>query len=277
MRAAKLSWSVVALLAAGSCNAVQPKPLCKVQPADYAAKYVMTGSQGMCDDKLLTGELLHLQYYRTSYDSSAPASVGIEPDSIHAAVSEGEEAKVIVKADKEFSLGQYATVEPGDDNLCVASTMSETVVAVAEIPGDPAAMPPTETIAARDLRYKWSNLKMMVTPLSNAVYFGADLVRKDGDCIVNYKVSAVSPAKPCGDGVKEKTDEHGMPVKDAQGNVVTEPDPTTGKPDPKACEAVQGSGLNPYIDYLCDASPDGMHGSHLCVPKGDFPALNNKK
>jgi hypothetical protein len=272
---------VVAPMAVGGCNAVQPKPVCKAQPADYAAKYVVQGSPpAMCADQVLTGEILHVQYYRAQYDDpNGAASVAIQPQSVADAIAAGEGAKVAVTTTPdpggEYSLGRYAANEPGDDNMCLAKTMSVTQVAVAAIPADPNAMPPTEAVPARSLKYTWSNLTMMVTALSNAVYFGADLERQEDDCVIKYKVSAVNPPVFCGDGKKESIDEAGKPV--------TEDDPTTGKPNPEACRTIddmgtviQGSGLNPTIDYVCDASDDGLHGTHLCLVKDQFPAALRK-
>jgi hypothetical protein len=258
---------LLAVAVLNSCNAVQPKPACKAQPAQYAAKYVLQGTApAACEGKIVAAEVLNLQYYRSKLDDpNGVPSIAIEPQSVHDAVSEGEEAKVMVTS-TEYSLGKYATSEPGDDDLCVAKSMSDTHIVIAEIPGDPMAVPPTETIEARDITYKWSNIKMMVTPLSNAVYFGADLTRIDGGCTATYKVTAVSPAVFCGDGVAT--------VKDEMGNPKEEPDPTTGKPNQEACNAtIQGTGLNQSLDYVCDATPDGMEGSHLCLVKGEFPAL----
>jgi hypothetical protein len=253
------------LVAVAACDAVQPKPACKAQPAEYAAKYVMTGTpMGMCQDKILTGEILNVQQYRENPNKGdQPFSIAIEPQSVLDAVAQGQMAMAIVAGagKTEFSIGKYGSYEPADNGICEAATMSETVVMVPELPGDPSAMPPVDPTPARTLHYKWSNVKVLVTPLSNAVYFGADLLRTDDDCIVSYKVSAVSPAVFCGDGTAK--DDKGMDV----------PDPTTGKPNPDACKSVQGSGLNPYIDYTCDASADGMSGTHLCLPRDQFPTV----
>jgi hypothetical protein len=254
------SLSLLPILVVHGCSAVQPKPQCKAQPADYAAKYVVQGApQGACDDRVPGAEVLHVQYYRaTLEDPNQAATIGIEPASVEAAIAAGDEAMVMVKSDSEFSLGRYQSTEPGDDDICLARTMSETSVMVAEIPADPMAMPPVEGAPAKSLDYKWSNVAMLTIASSNAVYFGADLVRREDDCTVTYKVSAVSPAVFCGDG------------KDAMGM----PDPTTGKPDATACDSsIQGTGLNQSIDYVCDASADDMSGSHLCLPKDQFPAL----
>jgi hypothetical protein len=61
--------------------------------------------------------------------------------------------------------------------------------------------------------------------------------------------------------------------KDANGKTVDPvADPFSGKPVPEACDAtVQGVGLDPDLTYKCDASDDGMSGTHLCLPMQDFP------
>jgi hypothetical protein len=263
---------MVALLAGAGCSAVQPKPQCKAQPATYAARYTVDGPppMGMCADAVLAGEVLNLQYYRSKpEDTSATPSVAIEPQSIADAVAEGTEAKVMVNA-KEYSLGKYASVEPDDNDICEAKTMSDTTMMVPEIPANTMATPPVDAIPARDIAYKWSNLRMLVRPTSNAVYFGADLQRKDGDCVIKYKVTAVSPAVFCGDAVKPVLDENGVQKKDDKGNLLTEPDPENGNADPNACKPIQGSGLNPLINYTCDIDDKGV-GTHLCLPKDNFP------
>jgi hypothetical protein len=259
--------------AVGSCEAIQPKPLCKARPAEYAAKYFAQGTpSGACAAKKITGEVLHLQYYLPKRDDPNDLpKIAIEPASVVAAIEAGEEAEVDVTAEPEYSLGKFSSVRPGDDDLCVAKSLADTSVSVPAITADPAKM--RAAAPAKKLVYTWSNVKMTVTPVSNAIHFGADLVRKDGDCSITYKVSAVYPALYCGDGVKPKVDDDGKPVLDDMGKPEMEPDPTTGKPDPEACEPVQGSGLSPDLVYECDASPDGKTGTHLCVPKDNFPSL----
>jgi hypothetical protein len=235
-RFALAAWALAAA-ALGSCEATQPRPYCRVQQDQYAARYIMQGTpQGNCTGKILTGEILNLQYYRAlPNDPMGTTSVAIAPASVvEAAMGMG------TPMGTEFSLGKYTTVNPGDDNLCTAPTFTETNL----------------TVGSTRLSYAWSNLQMIVTPVSNGIHFGADLVRKDGDCTVTYKVSAVNPALHCGDGV------------DQMGHA----DPSTGKPVATACEAKQGSGLSPELQYECDATPDGAGGTHLCLPARAFPS-----
>jgi hypothetical protein len=282
------------LLALGGCTAVQPKPSCKAQSADYAAKYtVVSKSDPMCGE--LSAEILHVQYYRTKPDATNNLpSIAIEPatlaDSLgaaHHAAERDPAVMVDVMTGSEFSLAKYTTVEPDDNDICSAPKFAQVANAtVAAIPEDKMACPPEDAIEPTTLAYKWSNLKMMVNPGSNAVYFGADLERTEGDCVVTYKVTAVNPAVGCGDGKGESWTQDAMTMmctKDPEPDVdCTQvfPDDPDGHCDPFSgmavqgrCDAkTQGTGLNQDLTYTCDVDKDG-NGSHLCLPEQDFPAL----
>lgn len=249
-------FSLLSVVAFGSCNAVQPKTQCKVRPQEYAANYMLKSMTGNCTDKILTGEVLNLGYYRDSkdYADGAP-SVAIEASSVVDAIGD-----TMTHNATEYALGKFNSSLPNDADICTAPDLTENAI---------------KTMMA-DLSYKWKNFQIVVRPNSNAFHWGADLVRRDGDCTANYKVSASAPAVHCGNGMKPKLDDNMMPVKDAQGNVVMEPDPTSGGPDPAACntDPVTGS-LSPNLAWKCDATDDGK-GSHLCVPVNEFPALGKK-
>jgi hypothetical protein len=221
--------AALAVAALGSCDATQPRPYCRVQQDAYAARYIMQSMQGACAGKVLTSEVLHLTYYRAPLtEAGGTVSVAIQPDSVLSAID-----GLTASAGMEYSIGKFTTINPGDDDLCKVPTMAETSI----------------TTPMARLSYTWSNFQLVVTPVSNAIHFGADLVRKDGDCTVTYKVSAVNPALHCGDGT------------DMMGH----PDPTTGNPNQKACEFSQGSGLSPDLAYTCDATL-------LCIPAKEFPS-----
>jgi hypothetical protein len=251
MRILALPVSLLAVAALGSCSAVQPKPQCKAQPAEYAAKYIVQGTpQGMCEGKVLTGEILHLQYYRskTDYTSGAP-SVAIQPASV---------LEVMNPTGMTYSQGDYTGIEPDDSDLCTAPKLTPTDVTAGDV----------------HLTYTWTNVKMIVTPLHNGSVFGADLVRKDGDCTVTYKVSAVYPAVFCGTAKKVETMDNGQPVIDENTKMPKiVDDPEHGVPDPALCGPIPGNQISPDFALTCDASMDGMSGSHLCMPQKAFPSL----
>jgi hypothetical protein len=276
MRNAK-SLSLVLLLAATSCGkATQPKPQCKAQQEEYAARYFPDGwdpaapPAGCTADDVVIGEPLFLQYYKTDPVNGVP-KIAIEPASFADAISVGEEHMVEVMAEPEYSIGTFKDIFPDDHDICLAPKLADSSVKVPEIPADPMAMPPTEAVPAVDLKYHWANLKMLTQPLSNAIHFGADLERTSGMCTLKYKVSAIYPVIQCGNGTKPKVDEMGNPI---QGE--TEPDPSTGDPDPEACKPskkgeAHGSGLSPDFEYECNKE------TLLCLPLHTFPSTPGKK
>jgi hypothetical protein len=279
---AAASLSLGTVLALGGCKAVQPKPQCKAQSADYAAKYTVVGTpKDGCMP--LAAEVLHVQYYRSRPDdANGLPSIAIEPASIADAMANVDEAAgrdpaVMVDAmvGSEYSQGKFSDVNPDDDNYCYAKTfMQDTAIDVPMIAKDDKTCPPeTDDHPPVKLVYKWSNLKMLVTPGSNAVYFGADLVRTEGDCEITYKVTAVNPAVQCGDGTSmpQVVDPMTMmcgPQLGDDGKPVVEDDPGSGMPVDSKCDAtMQGTGLNQDLTYTCNAD------TLLCLPKQDFPKL----
>src|SRR5689334_24118315 len=88
------SMTLLALLAATSCGkATQPKPQCKAQQEEYAARYFEVERSATCkDDDILSGEVLFLQYYRPNLDGVP--KLAIEPSSFADAIAVGEEHKV---------------------------------------------------------------------------------------------------------------------------------------------------------------------------------------
>jgi hypothetical protein len=257
----KSSLPLVALLAVGSCGkATQPKPQCKAQQEEYAARYFDPEMSGTCaDGQVLVAEGVFLQYYRPAVNGIP--KIAIEAGSVADALGAADERMVTdgVVAEPEFSIGSFADIFPDDNDMCEAKTLTETSVSVPMLP----AMPPDhpDAVDAVTLKYKWSNVKMLTKPLSNAIHFGANLTRTDGECVVSYKVEGIYPVVHCGNGTKPKEDEMGMPIPGE-----TEPDPESGDPDPSACEpsmvgADHGSGLSPEIAYECEAT------TLLCVPK----------
>lgn len=273
MRIHTMSLTLIATAGLLGCGkAVQPKPACRTQQNTYAARYLENPEiTGMCDGKVLKGEVLHLAYYRTAPQGGI-AKVGIEPASIADLVTAAEEKMIpVTRMPQEYSLGNFKEVFPDDQDICTAPTLSEAgVETTMPIPGDPMHVPPIPDTPPQTLKYKWSNVRFLTQPLSNAIHFGADLVRTDGDCTVKYKVSAINPVVHCGNGTKPKEDEHGMVVPGE-----TMPDPESGEPDNEQCTpskvgAASGTGLSPHFEYEC------VPGALICAPKHAFPARPKK-
>jgi hypothetical protein len=284
------SLSLATVLAFGGCKAVQPVPQCKAQSSDYAAKYtnpkLVSGDAATC--KAITGEVLHVQYYRTLPDDPNPLpSIGIEPaavgDVLGAADDRNSKDEAMpdvahVETRKEFSVARYTDINPDDKDICSAPTFKgETAIDVAMIPPAPDNCPAEpDPIDPIKLSYEWSALKMMVTPLSNAVYFGAKLKRTEGDCVFTYDVTAVNPVVGCGTAKTKVVEENkaGMcvPKLDDMGMQVEEDDAFSGDQDPEKCNPkIQGAGLNTDLTYSCDKD------TYLCLPEQNFPELAKQK
>ena len=111
----------------------------------------------------------------------------------------------------------------------------------------------TDPVPALHVKYEWTNVRVYVAPEQVGVQFTADLAYARDDCVVNYKVLAVSPAWDCA-------------KLDADGNVV---DPPTA--DDALCSPVASpnvpypADINSNIVTKCD--PDLL----LCVPVAPFP------
>ena len=247
-----LATSALVLLSplALSCDATQPRPPCRAQMQKYAAKYTVVGTpRGNCTGKLPTAELVNMQYYRTKpNDNSVAPTLAIEAQSVFDAVTEAKDMMMAVSG-TEYATGSFAGYEPDDNDICKAATLSESNV----------------TIGAKKYGYKWSNVEFITKPLMNSIHFGADLVRVEDDCSADLKVSAFYPATYCGTGKKMEPD--GM------GGMHEVDDPTTGPPDNKLCDPIPGNNIHPDLALTCDASADGMTGSHLCVAAKAFPSL----
>jgi hypothetical protein len=239
-----------------SCDATQPRPPCRAQMQKYVAKYTVVGqTQGNCAGKLPSAELVNMQYYRTKPNDMTVAPIlAIEPQSVFEAVTAAHDAMPPVTVDtgttKEYAIGPFNDYQPDENNRCMAPDLAESRV----------------TIGPKTWSYKWTNVEFITQPLMNSIHFGADLVRKEDDCTATVKVSAIYPAIYCGTGKKMEIGEDGKPHE--------VDDPTTGKPDNKLCEAVAGNNVHPDLALTCDASADGLTGSHLCVAAKAFPSLN---
>jgi hypothetical protein len=265
---------LVVLLALGSCKAVQPKPLCKVRGDEYIARYFDPVKSGTCsDEQILTTEIVQLQYYPPSRDdANDKAKMAIVPASIGDAVNDATHHMLPFTPGKDsaYSLGPFTTAQPDDSDICSVPTLSVATIMVGEIPGDAMAMPPVEAIPPRSFKYTWSNVKIRVTASSNALHFGADLVRQEDACIVTYKVSAITPIAHCGDAKKPVLDEDEKPVVDkVTGKPVLEDDLENGNPDPAKCDSSKDhEGLSPEILYECNHDL-------TCIPVKKFPSYRN--
>ncbi len=286
-----LAGSAFAVLALANCNAVQPKPQCKAQTGDYAAKYTkVEASAGCTDDNIITGEVLTLQYYSPAREGTDKPKLGVIPADLSGHLVAADEAGVEVSTDPDYRLceggvdpsedagckragtpstgavGAFSSTFPDDKNVCTIKEVGTFSAKIDVIPKDPKD-PMSEDTPAVDVKDTWTNLRMVVTPTSNAVFFGADLERTDGTCTVKYAVTAVSPVTNC-EETKDTTEidpDTMEPKKDPDTGKTLQVG--TGKPDMSKCDPSDDNGLNVGISYVCDEH------TFLCVPEYDYPKM----
>jgi len=211
----------VALLGLSACNAEQPPLGCPVQRITWAAKYNLKESQapvGACASK--AGERLGIQTYNVP--GTQENTLVIKPETLAR----------LDAADPDhpsYSLGAWPE-QAGADDFCVAPELSVAEKHVAAS-GD---------TAARDVTYKWSNVRIIARASAPGSQLIANLEYTDGACTAHYEVWGVWPSVSC-------ADENGAP----DNRVCTEP----------------GYGLNPDFALTCD--PKLLR----CVPSNRPPSF----
>jgi hypothetical protein len=258
-------------LAASGC-AEQNNVQCAAAVGEFAAKYELKSGTGPCAE--LPGEILGLQTYVTNPQKGGDRrpSIAIKSGRVGEFVANGENEEWIVDGKAQsvepvldtntshqfYSFGKFEKRLPNGKDICTVPTLSDAALTLPEIAehevrdgdnddGDDTNgidTLPVDAQPAQNLKYKWSNVRVYVTPALTGVQFAADLSYTEGSCTAKYSVKAVSPATWCDDG--------------------------NGKPDDSLC--VPGSdpwapSLSPDIPVKCD--PELL----LCVIDGDFPAL----
>jgi hypothetical protein len=247
---------VGALSLSSACG--QPKPKCTTGRGAFAAVYTTTSTDPVCT--ALKGEQLGLQSYNEPQPNGAPNldKVPIAIQSVDMATARDAAIKRnpggIDAADQVYTLAEFTTPEPDDDDFCYAAVQSAAQTSTPLLPGiaaDPADPTSTATpeVAATVTRYDWSALKFYVTPYATGTQFTANLVRTAGGVACNYSVIAMFPVVDCTTLNEDKT--HTTTPSDVQctANGVSESD-----------GSVAGESINPDFATKCD--PYLL----LCVP-----------
>lgn len=172
-----------------------------------------------------------------------------------------------------YSLGDFATADPDEDNFCTVPTLSPTRLVLPEIApvaDDPATADADESVPGQapiDATLAWSNVRVYVTAETYGTQMDGDLldtrVTPTGDsCAITYRAVGLSPAVSCA-------------AVDADGAPLLNPDGTF-QLDPGACEPEAnlaegrptGSGISASARYECDPV------TAFCMIEGDtIPAL----
>jgi hypothetical protein len=269
--------ALIGVFASGLVNcADEPKPLCLVSPAGFAARLVVQKKQesapGACDtfgpagfnaDPEVGLAPFFAQDSKGNSDYSKgslaaqTAEVGTYLSNAVAAGRTNTAADAAV-----YSFGPFASDRPDDNDFCTVPTLSKTHVVLADIPAVPDD-PSTEEDESvpeqlpQDITLEWSNIKVYVTAATYGTQFEADLVdtrvTPEGEtCTYTYRVLGLSPAVPC----SPHNFDDGTPADDC--NPFSD----------EAHDIFVGSGIAPNASYQCDAE------TAFCAIKGDsIPAL----
>jgi hypothetical protein len=217
----------------------------------------------------LTGEQIGVEAYnyplpdRSNLDPNR-GSLGMSPLSVAGARTTREERDP-TKLDSNpahnwFSLGDWGSSVPGDDNFCYVPNINPIEQDLGYIPGVPAgpdgggAMDP---VPALNVKYEWTNVRFYNTPASPGTQLVADLTltqttgQADGGagtpCTSQYHVVGLWPAISCED----------------ENHVI---DDTLCNAEPSNGRAV-GSGISPDLATRCD------HDLRLCVLAKEPPSF----
>jgi len=254
-------------LAVGGIACTQPRKDCTAGPGPmpFAAKYTRTDDSKSCDT--VHGEVIGLEKYnpaRTdnpekedftkaslaiqSYRLSCLAfGPGYPQDTMHPfGCPAGAGALAPDMMHSVFSVGDFATATPDENNVCHVSTLSPAEQNIPAIPPDPDAGAPGAP--AVDITYAWSDVRLFVTASAPGTQMAAHLTITQDGCPATYSVLAVWPAVSCA-------------VRDPDSGAPIGADPTLCVPP--------GSGLNPDFKDNITCDPDLM----LCVLKAPPPEL----
>jgi hypothetical protein len=268
----RMQWSAATfglLVAALALGCDQPKPKCTAAHGSFAATFRLVSGEGACAE--LTTGVLNVQSYNDSKSDGT-----LDPDKPTLAI-QSQEATDVVGSGREtdpdvepFAFGAFDRSEPDEDGICSVSSLSEAVLrapATEEVPEmmvDECTLEPAQPAQeAIDIRYEWSNVRVVVTPSAIGTKLEADLEYTVGDCTAVYRVAAVWPIVECGSPVEggEEQELPEPPPDDEDAGVVPEnPDCPVQEPEPPPAELeaddeiCKTQGAIPDFPVRCDAA-----------------------
>jgi hypothetical protein len=258
--AASLALSLLGALALAAPSCAEPTNDCTTGHGLFATRYTLVpGSKqgtGTCDQ--LVGELVGLEKYNPA-TTDAGASDGAPGDYVQdlgvailamrsntlgsiaaslvtPSMTEAQQQQIQLEAD---SIGAFSSIKPDANGVCHVPTLSP-----AEIKA-----PMMGTTPATDIRYVWSNVRVLVTPSYDGVEMAADLTFTQDGCSAKYTALGLFPGASCAST-------------DSMGNPTTDPTLCDAEPNVDAGIAI-GSGINPDFASNVECDPTLM----LCVLK----------
>jgi hypothetical protein len=265
---------LVSLIAALGSGCDQPKPKCTAAHGTFAAKFTLVSGDGACAE--LTSGVLNVQSYNDPtpegpLDPNKP-TFAIQAQEVTDLLGTGRETD---PDEKPFAFGAFDRSEPDGEGICTVSSLNEAVLraeATDEVPErmvDECTLEPAQPAQpAIDIRYNWSNVRVVVTPSAIGTKFEADLEYTVDGCTAEYKVAAVWPVIECGspvEGSEEPPPEEPAPEEDDAGVEPPPPnpdcpmeEPMEPEPAPPELEAddeiCKTQGAIPDFPVTCDSA-----------------------
>jgi hypothetical protein len=266
--------AAASLLCALGLACDQPKPKCTSAHGNFAATYTLVSGDGACAE--LTSGVLNVQSYN---DQTSESDKRLDPNKPTLAI-QAQEATDILSTGREsdgkpYAFGAFDGSEPNGKGVCTVSSLSKAVLqapATDEVPemmvDECTTEPAMPAQPAVDIGYKWSNVRVVVTPDAIGTKLEADLTYTVDGCSAKYKVAAVWPAIECGSPVEGGNEPDDSPPADDEDDdagtdpatdpgdagcpvVVPEPPPPELEADDDICET---QGAIPDLALSCDPS-----------------------
>jgi hypothetical protein len=209
--------SVAVTLGAG-CD--QPEPKCTAAHGGFAARFTLVSGEGACAE--LTSGVLNVQSYN---EQTSESDKRLDPDKPTLAIQVQEVTDILgsgreVEAEgKPYAFGAFDAPEPDGSGICTVSSLSRAVLKAAATDEVPETMvdecttePAMPAQPAVDLSYRWSNVRIVVTPKAIGTKLEADLQYTADGCTAKYKVAAVWPLVECGSPVEGSDEPSDAPV-----------------------------------------------------------------
>lgn len=251
-----LDASMMLALSLGSLSCEQPRIMCLAGHGGFAATYTLVpgSKEGTGDCDMLLGEIIGIEKYNPSTSEAAEtqdltqATLAIQSDTLGTLARAADEAGFVDQDSQVYSLGDFETVEPDENDVCYVPTLSPAEQNIPELSPD---------VPQTDIKYEWSDVRIYVTAAYPGTQMVGTLRYTENGCSASYSVTGLWPAVAC-------------EALDADGN-------GTGQPDPRLCDPkanpeegrATGSGINPDLapNVVCDEN------LLLCVLKSPPEAL----
>lgn len=182
----------VVMASATACNVQQPPFGCQVQRLTWAARYNLVEGQtvtGPCANK--KGERLGIQIFNDPTNDKN--TLVIQPETLAALNGKVPDAT----GNYAYALSDSYPNIADPNGFCVAPTMSTAEKHV----------PASGTSPARDIVYKWSNVRVVSKADAPGTQFVGDLDYTEGGCTAKYEVWGNWPSVGCADENGAPSDE----------------------------------------------------------------------